>query len=76
MHVARHAEVGRVDDLVGGRVGEDRFGVDPGFVREGAEARHWVVEGDVDFHGRGHEVLERLQLREIVFRAHVVPVQG
>lgn len=52
MDVAGHAEVGGVDDFVGGGVGEDGFGVDAGFVGEGAEAGYVVVEGDV-YLGRG-----------------------
>ncbi len=51
MHVACHAKVGRVDDLVRARVVEDGLGVDPGLVREGAEARDGVVEGRVDLDG-------------------------
>jgi hypothetical protein len=37
-HVAGHSEIGGVEDLVGGGVVEDGFGVDPGFVGEGAVA--------------------------------------
>jgi hypothetical protein len=37
VHVSRHAEVGRVDNLIRGWVVEDSLGVDTGLVGEGAE---------------------------------------
>ena len=56
--VAGQAEVGRVEDLVGARVVQDGLGVDAGLVSEGAEAGDGVVEGCVDLHGLGDQVLD------------------
>lgn len=47
MHVATHAEVRGVDDLVGRGVGKDGFGVDTGLVGEGGETGDVVVEWNV-----------------------------
>lgn len=76
MHVAREAEVGGVDDLVGGRVVEDGLGVDAGLVGEGAEAGDRVVERDVDRDGLRDEVLDVFEFGEFVFGHDVVAVYG
>jgi len=72
--VTAHAEVLRVDDLVGGRVVEDGLGVDTGLVGEGAETGDVVVEGNVDLDGLGDDVLDLLQLLELVLGLDVVAV--
>ena len=74
MHVSAHAEVSGVDDLVGAGVSEDGFGVDAGFVGEGAEAGDGVVEGDVDFDGVGDEVFDFLELVKVVLGGDVFAV--
>lgn len=76
VHVAGEAEVGGVDDLVGGWVVEDRLGVDAGLVGEGAEAGDGVVEGDVDLDGLRDEVLDVFEFREFVLGHDVVAVHG
>lgn len=58
VHVAGHAKVGGVYDLVGAGVIEVRLGVDAGLVGEGAEARDGIVEGRVDLHRFGNQILE------------------
>lgn len=72
--VAGHAEVGGVDDLVGGGVVEDGLGVDTGLVGEGTETSDVVVEGDVDLDGLGDELLNVLELVELVLAHDVVAV--
>jgi hypothetical protein len=74
VHVAAHAEVLRVDNLVGRRVVEDGLGVNTGLVGEGAETSDVVVEGNVDLDGLGDNVLELLQLLELVLGLDVVAV--
>lgn len=74
VHVSAHAEVGRVDDLVGARHVEDGLGVDAGLVREGAEAGDGVVEGNVDLDGLGDHVLDLLELVQLVARGDVFVV--
>ena len=41
--VASHAKVSRVENLIGRRIGENRFGVDSGLVSECAESGDVVV---------------------------------
>lgn len=74
MDVSSDAEIGRVDDLVGTGVGEDGLGMDAGLVRKGAEAGDVVVEGDVDLHGLGNQVLELLELVQLVLALDVLGV--
>ena len=72
--VAAHAEVLRVDDLVGGRVVQDGLGVNAGLVGEGAEAGDVVVKGDINLDGLGDNILKLLQLLELVLGLDVVAV--
>ena len=60
----------------GARWGERHtgFGVDSGLVRECAETRDWVIEGDVDLHGVCDEVLDFLELLEVVLALDVLAV--
>lgn len=74
VHVAAHAEVLRVDDLVGGGVVQDGLGVNAGLVGEGTEAGDVVVKGDIDLDGLGDNVLKLLQLLELVLGLDVVAV--
>lgn len=76
VHVAGQAEVGGVDDLVGGWVVEDRLGVEVGFVGEGVEAGDGVVEGDVDLDGLRDEVFDVFEFGQLVFGHDVVAVDG
>jgi len=64
--VTLHAKVGRVNNLVGGRVGENGLGVDTSLVGEGGETGNVVVEGNVDLDRVGDQILNRLELVEIV----------
>jgi hypothetical protein len=72
--VSCDAEVGGVDDFVCAWVGKDGLGVDTGLVGEGAETGDVVVEGDIDLHGLGNQVLEILELVELVLGQDVVAV--
>lgn len=72
--VAGHAEVGRVDDFVGGGVVEDGLGVDASLVGKGAEAGDVVVEGNVDLDGLGDKILNFLELVELVLALDVFGV--
>lgn len=74
VHVAGHAEVGGVDDLVGAGVVQDSLGVDTGLVGEGAESGDVVVEGDVDLDGLGDQVLDILELLQLVLALDVLGV--
>ena len=76
MDVPRHAEVGGVDDFVGGGVVEDGFSVYTGLVGKGAETSDWVVEGDVDCDGLCDQVFDVLELFQLVSRPHVVTICG
>jgi hypothetical protein len=70
----RKTYVGRVDDLVGGRVGENGLGVDTSLVGKGGETGNVVVEGNVDLDRVGNQILNRLELVEIVLALDVIAV--
>ena len=50
MDVTRQTEVCRIKNLVCARVVENGFGVNSGFVSEGAKARDGVIEWRVNLH--------------------------
>lgn len=74
--VSGQTEIGGVENLVSGGVGENGLGVDTGLVGEGAETGDGVVEGDVDLDGVGDEVLEVSQLVQLVLGENVVSVSS
>jgi hypothetical protein len=74
IEIERKTYVGRVDDLVGGRVGENGLGVDTSLVSEGGETGNVVVEGNVDLDRIGDQILNRLELVKIVLALDVIAV--
>jgi len=66
--------IGGINDLVGGRVGEDGLGVDTGLVGEGGETGNVVVEGNVDLDRVGDEILDGLELVQVVLALDVIAV--
>lgn len=74
MDISGDAEVGGVDDLVGGGVGKDGLGVDTSLVGEGAETGDVVVEGDVNLDSLGDKVLNVLELVELVLALDVLGI--
>jgi len=74
VHVTGHAEVSRVDDLVGAGVVQDSLGVNTGLVGEGAESSNVVVEGNVDLNGLGDQILDVLDLVKAVLALDVLGV--
>ncbi|KAH3668641.1 hypothetical protein OGAPHI_002395 [Ogataea philodendri] len=56
--VSGESEIFRIQDLVGGWVGQDSLGVNTGLVGEGAETGDWVVERNVHLDNVGHQVLQ------------------
>lgn len=73
-HVSGHAEIVRVEDLVRGRVGEDRLGVDTGLVGEGAETSNVVVERDGNLDSVGDQVFNLSEHVQIVLALDVLRV--
>jgi hypothetical protein len=76
VHVARHAEILRVDDFVRGGVVQNSLGVNSSLVGEGAETGDVVVEGDVDLDEIGNEVLNFLELLDVVLAEDIVAVRN
>lgn len=74
-HVAREAEVFRLEDLVCARVVEDRLGVDAGLVREGTVARYRVAERHRHLDGLRDEVLYLTQRGKVVLALDVLRVR-
>lgn len=72
MDVASQTEIGRVQDLVGGRVVENGLGVDTSLVGKGAETGDRVVERSVDLYCVGDQVFELLDLVQLVLALDVV----
>lgn len=72
--VSGHAEIRRVEDLVCGRVGEDRLGMDTCLVGECAESGNVVVERDGNLDGLGDEVFNLSEHGQLVLGLYVFRV--
>ena len=72
--VTSHAEISRVDDLVGGGVGQDGLRVYASLVCERAKPCDVVVEWYFDFHSIRHEILDRFEFGQVVLAQNVVTV--
>lgn len=53
---------------------EDGLGVDPSLVGESAETSDIVVEGNVNFDGLRHEILDVLQPLQLALAHNVLPI--
>lgn len=56
--IAGKTKIGRVDNLICRRIVENGLGVNASLVSEGAETSNGVVEGDVDLHSLGNQILD------------------
>ncbi|KAH3660611.1 hypothetical protein OGATHE_004943 [Ogataea polymorpha] len=70
--VSREAKIFRVQDLIGGWIGQNGLRVDTGLVGEGAESGNGVVERDVDLHNICHQVFKVSNFFQLVFGLDVV----
>ena len=59
MNITGHSKICRVNDLIGGGVGEYGFGMDASLVCKCTEAGDIVVEGNIDLDCTGNEILDR-----------------
>lgn len=74
VNISSHAEIGRIDNLVGAWVVENSLGVDTSLVGECAIASDIVVERNVDLNSLRNEILNVLQLLQPVLALDVVAV--
>jgi hypothetical protein len=76
MDISRHAKVLGVERLVRARVCQDGLGVNARLVRESAETRNVVVEGDLDLARFGDNVFEVTKGMQLVFTLDILGVDN
>lgn len=72
--ISGHTKVGRVQDLIGGGIGQDSLGVNTSLVGKGTESGDVVVKGNGDFDSLGNQVFDFSEHGKVVLGLDVLGV--